>query len=441
MHALNRFLSTSLIFKITLPMFAPLGWADGRGSVSSYQDFSDSAMVCMSVGLTASLTDLDDFSLLPTSTDGAAGSIYTGHDDFHLESNGEVAVLVEGSYLQHGDQNNRVTANYTIDGSSDLFTTTDTVHSSQHQLQASVRLGAISAQKAGDYSGTVTLTVTPASGGLTGCGSSTASYPQASVWGTLAFEDLYPSPGDADYNDFVVNFRITENYDANNALETIHMDFVPVARGAGYNHSLKLSLDGVLDKPRNVTTETTPVFSGNAEVKVTKINLNNDQHHVHYYGANDDITVFNSTRSATGSGFFNVYPWQEDQSPNWMTSIDISLDSNTQNISGLINGEFNYRPYLHVNNTNKNIDLNFINPNDGMIDVNGYPFAIMVPDDWAWPAERVNIDSVYPHFSEYRQWLIGETEQLSEMAQHWYQYPAAGSDAYLHHVDLTDVIQ
>ena len=66
------------------------------------------------------------------------------------------------------------------------------------------------------------------------------------------------------------------------------------------------------------------------------------------------------------------------------------------------------------------IDLADINPGDGMIDSNGNPFGLLVPTNWVWPLERVNINTVYPYFNEYTQHLSGEIDVLSDQAKHWY---------------------
>ena len=62
-------------------------------------------------------------------------------------------------------------------------------------------------------------------------------YPTKKGVGTAVWEDLFPNPIDADYNDFVLNFKINEKYSAV-GLEEITIDFIPKARGAGYDLSL-----------------------------------------------------------------------------------------------------------------------------------------------------------------------------------------------------------
>ncbi|GAA4651040.1 hypothetical protein GCM10023116_33230 [Kistimonas scapharcae] len=119
---------------------------------------SESATVSMDVALFASITNLDDFVLNPVSSDGAAGSIYSGSDTYNLESNGQVRVTLSGSDLSNGSDS--ISTAYALDDSGLTFdTTADSVHNANHTVSADATLGNISAQKAGSYSGTITLTV------------------------------------------------------------------------------------------------------------------------------------------------------------------------------------------------------------------------------------------------------------------------------------------
>ncbi len=119
---------------------------------------SDSATVSMSVGLYASLTGLDDFSLSTSDADGEAGATYNGNDDFNLESNGQVHVSMSGGNLANGADS--VATTYSLDSASTAFdTAAGVIHNASHNVSAQAVLGAISAQKAGAYSGSITITV------------------------------------------------------------------------------------------------------------------------------------------------------------------------------------------------------------------------------------------------------------------------------------------
>ncbi|MFL0811336.1 MAG: hypothetical protein K6L76_13035 [Agarilytica sp.] len=119
---------------------------------------SDSATVNMNVAQFAALTGLDDFTLTTSDTDGSSGAVYSGSDDFSLESNTQVRVSLSGGDLSNGSDS--VSTSYALDGSGIIMeTAADSVHNASHSVSASATLGAISAQKAGAYSSEITLTV------------------------------------------------------------------------------------------------------------------------------------------------------------------------------------------------------------------------------------------------------------------------------------------
>lgn len=399
------------------------------------QNLNDSATVCMSVGLMATLTGLDDIRLEPAtgSVSGNARTAYSGGDTFRLSSNGAVAVMVTSNGVRNGNSVIGTTWRFDNNPAAFRLVTGDGPHDAEHRIDGTAVLGAISSQKAGAYTGVVTLTVTPEIGGLMGCGASTAWFPTKESWSILAFEDLYPSAGDKDYNDMVVAMRIAEDYNARNQLEHISMDFIPIARGAGYDHALMLSLDGVIEKSRNITTVTDPVFFGDAQVTVTRHNTRTGFNLSQMFTPTQNITIFGSTLQAAGSSYINVDPTKPFVSSVLTAHVDIALASPELNPAtrGLAVDDFLYRPYLKVLNTGYDIDLAVNNDADRMLTRDGYPFGLMVPTEWAWPAERGSIDKAYPYFAEYRNWLLGRTSVLSEQAEHWYDYPSGAGSVQL----------
>lgn len=388
-------------------------------------EISDSAMICMSVGLQASLTGLDPMVLNNMGVDGAAGTVYQNSDQFNLEANGGVSIVASSQPLYYNGY--EINTYYLLDGQLHTISTQNNeLHNSDHTLTAIAQLGQISSQLSGQYNTTVYLTVLPNLGVDGGCGQQTITMTeQESEWAFVAYEDLYPNPGDADYNDFVMAFQSSEAYNANGELETINMSFLPVARGAGYNHSAMLDLNGEIWNSHNVTTITDAMFEGDAVIKATYTNLENGNQIEKYYRKDHrDVELFYNTR-ATLDGFANVFENEDTTTPIWKTDVEITLANPELNAladRGAI-GDDSYRLYLNVHNTNNDIDLHTVNPYDGMIDENGYPFGIIVPENWQWPLERVHIDSVYPYFSDYRDWLSGESEDLSYEAEHWYLSP------------------
>ena len=145
-------------YKLVLPVllttaalhYAPMAVADNLDV--------DTATVSMAVAEFAALTGLENFALTTSNTDGSAGAIYDGSDDFNLESNTQVRVSLSGGDLSNGSDT--ISTSYNLDGSGLILdTTADSVHNASHSVSAAATLGAISAQKAGAYSGDITLTV------------------------------------------------------------------------------------------------------------------------------------------------------------------------------------------------------------------------------------------------------------------------------------------
>lgn len=61
-------------------------------------------------------------------------------------------------------------------------------------------------------------------------------FPSKVNWGTLAFEDNWPSTGDYDLNDLVVSYRYTFTSNANNNIVDLKGDFTVAAAGASYKN-------------------------------------------------------------------------------------------------------------------------------------------------------------------------------------------------------------
>jgi hypothetical protein len=130
-------------------------------AILPYESFaqldSDSAVVRMSVAKFARISGLDDFVLYPVSTDGDADSIYSGSEDFMLESNCAVLVTLTGEQLTNGSS--ELDTSYNLDSAGMSFETIPGVHNQEHTVNAQAQLGQISEQEAGDYAANIEITV------------------------------------------------------------------------------------------------------------------------------------------------------------------------------------------------------------------------------------------------------------------------------------------
>ena len=115
------------------------------------------AGVYMKVAEFAKITNLDDIYLYTDGVDGDKGAIYNGSDQFNLESNTAVQVVLTGTQLTNGES--EVKTEYILDKEGMNFNTAAGVHNGEHMVRASAQLGNISSQEAGDYKGSIQVTV------------------------------------------------------------------------------------------------------------------------------------------------------------------------------------------------------------------------------------------------------------------------------------------
>ncbi len=69
-------------------------------------------------------------------------------------------------------------------------------------------------------------------------------YP-AQEWGSLGFEDLWPSKGDYDFNDLVVDYRCTVVTDGKNEIVELKASFITRALGASFRNAFAMSLTNI----------------------------------------------------------------------------------------------------------------------------------------------------------------------------------------------------
>lgn len=69
-------------------------------------------------------------------------------------------------------------------------------------------------------------------------------YPSASEWATIAFEDNWPAIGDYDFNDLVINYRISE-YRLNGEVIRVKLEGQVAAVGASYHNGFAFHFPGI----------------------------------------------------------------------------------------------------------------------------------------------------------------------------------------------------
>ncbi len=193
---------------------------------------------------------------------------------------------------------------------------------------------------------------------------------------TLAFEDLYPDKGDADFNDLVVRLTITEKIDSQNKLRRIDLKTKLLASGAGYRNQFCINIYGssyqLIADPKENSIYTLGTYYSN-----TSGIYRNCAEKVH------SPILF-------GSG--------------------IERDA----VAAMP-----YDPYIICNGVaGREVHLPFVKTGYAgkVLDSDGFPWGLLVPDNWAWPKENSRIYNAYPEFDD---WYLNS----GAVSADWYLRP------------------
>lgn len=214
----------------------------------------------------------------------------------------------------------------------------------------------------------------------------TVRYPADGGYYTVAFEDLYPRQGDADFNDYVLRASYEADLNAQGELARLRGEYTQVARGAGYRHTLHLSLDGVENAQMQLER-----FDENGALEFSSADtIAQFQGVMMLPASNTTISGSNTRRGATTlrpgkRAAFEIIP----ETPINLTSL----------------GAMPFDLFLKVINTRR--EIHFLgryfeaDGRDRYLDSAGFPWALLVPGDWRWPYERQDIRPAYPEFESW----------------------------------------
>lgn len=289
----------------------------------------------------------------------------------------------------------------------------------------------------------------------------------ASGWSIVAFEDLYPTPGDADSNDIVLAVRNEEDLDSQGRVVRIRGTYIFLANHAGYDLSPFINLPG----------------KGNFNAKVSKILVNdnfevinkNVLREVNINLSNfEKIPIFikhsgyfnDKSYTRRGDAFYSHHEMGEDIRINNEHNRSISFDK------GFINSltieypktkthymaevEFifdvpltqaqlasaPYDLYIYVHNTGYTVHFPgfyfnpdgsdkyiYNNPNDSK---HGFPWVFVVPIKWNWPSYGNYIGNAYPKFVD---WYRSQGTQY----QNWYELEKDNSKIFPYFVTANPI--
>jgi LruC domain-containing protein len=279
---------------------------------------------------------------------------------------------------------------------------------------------------------------------------------------TIAFEDLYPVPGDSDFNDFVAYYSVREDVDATGKSLVISGEAVAGARAAGYDHEfgLRIGWDGPSSATYNVVrydpiTKAFEEISGTIkaaekviekekkELEKKEKEIEKEKKVIPSSGMAPEqdpwdwdhearIVLFPYTKKAFSRPTSRVandngYP-DRQLSVGHIVAFEI-IFSNASAIQDRTVAPFD--PYLYVHNTGRDIHLIDQAPFDFEAyedkgypltfreEDSGFPWALLIPADqeWAHPIEVRDIHKAYPLF---QQWYSSRGADAAD----WYNSPS-----------------
>ncbi|AWB65359.1 LruC domain-containing protein [Saccharobesus litoralis] len=293
--------------------------------------------------------------------------------------------------------------------------------------------GGVSDGEVEDYAVTVTQT-----------GVTINYYPSSSTYTTLAYEDLYPTLGDYDMNDVVMQLRIAE-YVKQGQVIRIKLDAKLAALGASYHNGFAVNLPGIRSQDIQQSAismlldgvqQTTPVLEANMTEAV--ILISNDLKQTvttptpcHYYRTQNNCVYQAMPQWQIDIPFVN--PIAESQMPAFPYDPFIFATPGTyhgDDAVALLGSAPGRRLEIHLKNSppTSAFDSGFFGFADDktsqaeqsyFVSDNGMSWALEIPIDWQHPKAGVRLDQAYPQFINFAKDKSGVTNPT------WYMHKTA----------------
>ncbi|MDO9510790.1 MAG: chitobiase/beta-hexosaminidase C-terminal domain-containing protein [Bacteroidales bacterium] len=250
------------------------------------------------------------------------------------------------------------------------------------------------------------------------------TYYPATGNGTLAFEDLWPSQGDYDFNDLVMNYKFKIVTNSQNKVVEFSSDFHVIAVGAGLKNGFGFQMDGIT--PDKITSVSGKSITGNYisfnangtesnQAKAVIIVLDNTENVLHRAGGSMFNTVNNGFHGTSDTISISVV---------FATPVTMAAFGTPPFNPFLIKGqdrssEIHLADKIPTSLANTAIFGTFddsSNPATGRYykTASNLPWAINIPEAFAYPYEKTQILEGHLHFAEW-------AESSGTLFPDWYQ--------------------
>jgi LruC domain-containing protein len=247
------------------------------------------------------------------------------------------------------------------------------------------------------------------------------AWPSKTGWGSVLYEDLWPSLGDYDFNDLVADVRVTTVANAAGKAVDVVVDVVVKAAGGGLPTSLALSLPVSPAAVLSVTGNRLGEGNFFDEVLINGVEDDEGRSVVPLFDNTHELFGVTGEQLETGNGFVNSsYTKGTSKDPVELTVI-VALDGTTvqaTDITGslpdfftVINKDRSLEIHAIGQLPGKRVNSGRFGTKDDGSDVQakifykskgGAPWAMILPVSMPWPSENVEFSEAFVYF---RAWV------------------------------------
>jgi len=227
--------------------------------------------------------------------------------------------------------------------------------------------------------------------------------------GTLAYEDLWPSQGDYDFNDMVIDYDVDHILNSNNKLVSIEADWTVRAVGAGFENGFGIEFSGLS------ANSISSVSGQDLQEAIISVNGNGTEQGQ----TNATVMVFDNVFNVMpnqGTKFINTIKNEATVNPVTVSNIIDFSNPQVQSNVGLppynafifANGTRGREIYLADKRPTDLADLSLFGTDADASDAgneyyyktaNGLPWAINIAESFAYPTEYSPVNDAYSFFA------------------------------------------
>lgn len=268
---------------------------------------------------------------------------------------------------------------------------------------------------------------------ITKDGTAVRYYPSSSGYATIAYEDNWPYTADYDMNDVVVRYRVTETIKDGRVARMVIQGYL-AAYGASYPSGFAIQMAGLNQTDINSALS----YQYHNGEKLESNGLEQDSSSAIFIVSTDL-----STNKTEQCNFYRSIQWcQEDIKFSFELDIATNDDADTSSLISMP-----YDPFIFATpgkyhgdglplHPGRTLEIHLADhaPTEKFDDENLYglgvdasdpnqskyfktagnlPWALLVPNEWQWPLERVDLVNAYPDFATY-------AESGGQFSQDWY---------------------